>query len=339
MDSAVRVTWWASCVPCRVPEPVGSDTQQEGQAASRPRSCAPVPALRPRTIGRGNGGRARKRAGGGAGAPAPAVRASPALIPLPRMAEDPGRSARARSHPSYLPQRTLRTPALQCPPRAADRAATAARWVVAMATAAYDNQKQHSSMPGPRARAGRNNAQTASALYNIAYEGSCGTCMRTACRVSGALRTAARAPRKLAAAVSQQPPLCPGQPSPPARTLLGAAPPAAKQPWRRRRTHASPTAGSASGSASRERCACARLRLPCPLLPYSRPESGARAHAAPRSGRTHLRPHALPYTAAPRRGEGASAGAGALAAPAGAGPAWRAPPPRRRAAAVGAGGA
>ena len=100
---------------------------------------------------------------------------------------------------------------------------------------------------------------------------SCGTCMRAACRVSGALRTAARAPRKLAAAVCQQPPFSPGQPSPPARTLLGAAPPAAKQPWRRRRTHASPTAGSASGSASRERCACARLRLPCPLPPCLRP--------------------------------------------------------------------
>ncbi len=163
---------------------------------------------------------------------------------------------------------------------------------------------------------------------------SCGTCMRAACRVSGALRTAARAPRKLAAAVCQQPPFSPGQPSPPARTLLGAAPPPPTNP------------GAGGAPMLRRQLSIQkemRLRPPAAALPaaaLSSPNSSARAHAALRSGlRTPLRLPALPYTAAPRRGEGASAGAGALAAPADAGPAWRAPPPRRRAAAVGAGGA
>ncbi len=100
------------------PDPAGPYTQQEGQAASRPRACAPMPALRPRAIGRGNGGRARKRAGGGAGAPAPAVRASRRLTPAAHGRGSWEKRRLPGQTPPYLPQR-FRAPALQCPPRAA----------------------------------------------------------------------------------------------------------------------------------------------------------------------------------------------------------------------------
>ncbi len=133
-----------------------------------------------------------------------------------------------------------------------------------MATAGHDNKKQHSSMPGPRARAGRNNAQTASALYNVTRE------LRHmhARSLPRQRRPANGRPRAAQACCGCAPaaaflPRAAQSPSPDAPWSRA---PAANQPWCWRRTHASPAAQH-----PKERCAYARLRLPCPLPPCLRP--------------------------------------------------------------------